>query len=141
MPNNGAWRLAVSVTLLASVLFASEAATREPPELRTASRSSTTRPDSKQLEGIVGRAYPTLLTQKIAGTPIVTVLLNADGSTAGTRLEIAPSPVKIPDASEAQFAGFGLKSGELQYIGIATIQLPLNTVLVVFGGRDSSASR
>jgi hypothetical protein len=41
-------------------------------------------------------------------------------------------------ASELHFARFGLKATDLSYIGVERFDLPLNSVLVVFGGRNTS---
>jgi hypothetical protein len=68
---------------------------------------------------------------------MVTVLFDPDGTLAGADLQVFSGALSVLTASELQFARFGLTAGELRYIGVARIQLPLNTVLVVFGGRDS----
>jgi len=68
---------------------------------------------------------------------MVTVLLEADGTLADTALEVLPCASRSLTASESQFARFGLKAGDLRYLGESRIQTPLNTMLVVFGGRDS----
>jgi hypothetical protein len=68
---------------------------------------------------------------------MITVLFDPDGTLAGADLQVFSGALSVLTASESQFARFGLTAGELRYIGVARIQLPLNAVLVVFGGRDS----
>lgn len=107
------------------------------PELRKPAPDAQALPYRERLETLIEVRYPRLLTEKLAGTAMVTVLFEPDGTLSGTNLEAIPQSSEPLTASEAQFARFGLAAGELKYIGVARIQLSLNTVLVVFGARDS----
>ncbi len=112
---------------------ASEALDDEKPAIDTA-----VHPDRQQLEAIIRDRYPQLVTQRIAGFPVVTVLLNHDDTLAATDLQISAKDPGELKASELNFARFGLKATDLSYIGVAHFDLPLNSVLVVFGGRSTS---
>ena len=113
------------------------AGVNDAPDLRKLPPAPEVQPYRQRLEALIERRYPELLTEKIAGTARVTVLLEADGALAETALEVLPNDSKDLAASESQFARFGLRAGDLRYLGESRIQTPLNTVLVVFGGRDS----
>ena len=121
---------------LASVLLTWFAwAAPEAPDVEEPAPDSAVHPDRQQLETILRSNYPELLTQKLAGVPVVTVLLNHDGTLAATDLKIS---LKDPDelvVTRLHFARFGLKARDLSYIGMARFELPLNTVLVMFGGK------
>ena len=106
-------------------------------DLRKLPPAPEVQPYRQQLEALIEKRYPELLTQKITGTVMVTVLFEADGALIDTAFEIAPNDSQSLTASETQFARFGLSAGDLRYLGESRIQTPLNTVLVVFGGRDS----
>jgi len=95
-------------------------------------------PDRQQLETIIRGRYPQLMTQRFAGIPVVTVLLNHDGTLVATDLEISAKGPNELTVSRLRFARFGLKAADLSYIGVARYQLPLNTVLVMFGGKSTS---
>jgi hypothetical protein len=123
------WTAGLLVTCVA-VAFAA-------PDLRKPAPDAQAQPYRERLVALIEGRYPHLLTQRIAGTATVTFLFDADGTLAGSNLELLSAPVSLLTASEVQFARFGLSAGELKYIGVSRISLPLNTVLVVFGGRDS----
>jgi hypothetical protein len=110
----------------------------EAPDIRELAPDAAIHPDQQQLETIIRQKYPQLVTQKLAGVPVVTVLLNHDGTLAATDLEISANDPGKLTASRAQFARFGPKARDLSYIGVAHLRLPLNTVLVMFGGRSAS---
>jgi hypothetical protein len=67
---------------------------------------------------------------------VVTVLLNHDGTLVATDLEISANDPS--DVTESRFARFGVKARDLSYIGVARIELPLNTVLVMFAGKSTT---
>jgi hypothetical protein len=94
-------------------------------------------PYRDRLVALIEGQYPQLLTQKIAGTAMVTVLFDSDGTLAASNLEVLPTAVAALTVSEGQFARFGLTADDLKYIGISRVPLPANTVVVAFGGRDS----
>jgi hypothetical protein len=96
-----------------------------------------TQPYRERLESLIESRYPRLTTQRITGTALVTVLFDADGTLAASNLEIMAAPVSVLTASELRFASFGLAAGELKYLGVARISLPRNTILVIFGEKDS----
>ena len=68
---------------------------------------------------------------------MLTVLLNADGTIARSDLEISQQSAGTLTVTELQFARFGLRSGELQCVGVEREQLPRGAVLIVFGARSS----
>jgi hypothetical protein len=110
----------------------------EAPDVEKPAPDTAVHPDQQQLEAIIRLRYPQLVTQRFAGVPLVTVLLNHDGTLAATDLEISANDPGGLTASKLHFARFGLKATDLSYIGVARFQLPLNTVVVVFGGRSTS---
>lgn len=107
------------------------------PELRKPAPDAAAQPYREHLTTLVKARYPQLLTEHMAGTPVVTVLLEADGHVVQTHLEIRSPESEPLTASEEQFYRFGALAGRLRYIGEARIDLPVNTVLVVFGGLDT----
>jgi hypothetical protein len=94
-------------------------------------------PYRKRLEELIRARYPNLLSEKLSGTPVVTVLLEFDGAVAASHLDVSNEPLTELTASEGQFAKLGIAVGELRYVGIARVDLPLNTAFVVFGARNS----
>jgi hypothetical protein len=111
---------------------AQEAELRKPPP------DPKAQPYRERLEALVKVRYPHLWTEKANGLPVVTVLLDSHGELVHSNLETLPPPASELTASEGQFARFGLTAGDLRYVGEARIELPLNTVFVVFGGMGSS---
>lgn len=105
--------------------------------LRKPAPDAFAQPYRQRLEALIQARYPKLLSEKLPGTAVVTVLLESDGQVAATRLDISPEPLKQLTASESQFARLGVAVGELRYVGVADVDLPLNTVLVVFAARNS----
>jgi hypothetical protein len=91
--------------------------------------------DSARLALLAEERYPRLLTEKLSGTPIVTVLFNPDGTVAETALEVSERDPTTLVVSEGQFAPFGVSGGQLRYLGVARVELPLNTVLIAFAIR------
>jgi hypothetical protein len=113
-------------------------AASEAPDVEKPTTDISVHPDRQQLEAIIRDRYPQLVTQRFAGFPVVTVLLNHDDTVAATDLQISAKDPGEVKASELHFARFGLKATDLSYIGVERFDLPLNSVLVVFGGRNSS---
>jgi hypothetical protein len=113
-------------------------AASEAPDVEKPTTDIAVHPDRQQLEAIIRDRYPQLVTQRFAGFPVVTVLLNHDDTVAATDLQISAKDPGEVKASELHFARFGLKATDLSYIGVERFDLPLNSVLVVFGGRNSS---
>jgi hypothetical protein len=111
--------------------------TSEAIELRKPAPDVSAQPYRPRLEALIRSRYPNLLSEKLPGTAVVTVLLESDGEIAATRLDVSTEPLKELTASESQFARLGVAVGELRYVGVASIELPLNTVLVEFGARNS----
>jgi hypothetical protein len=131
------WRaLMVSATLAcsgaSSLLAASDSI-----ELRKPAPDASAQPDRDRLETLIRSRYPNLLTERLSGTAVVTALFEFDGRVAATRLDVSPEPLKELTASESQLARLGVSVGELRYVEVAQVDLPLNTVLVVFGARNS----
>jgi hypothetical protein len=108
------------------------------PDLQESAPDTAVHPDRRQLEAIIRLQYPQLVTQRFAGVPVVIVLLNHDGTLAATDLEISAKDPGELTASTLPFARFGPKARHLSYIGVVRFELPLNTVLVMFGGRNTS---
>lgn len=96
-----------------------------------------TQPYRNRLETVVKEHYPQLWTDRIEGMPVVTLLFEPDGSVARTKLEIRPHQHDTLTVSEEDFNFYGY-GGRLRYIGEARVELPVNTVIVLFGGLDSS---
>ena len=94
-------------------------------------------PDEQQLETIVQDRYPQLVTQRVAGLPVVVALFNHDGTLAATDLEISVKDPRELSVSELCFVRFGLRAQDLTYMGVVRIELPSNTVLIMYGGRRS----
>ena len=116
---------------------ATAAAQPSTPELRKGPPDSGSRGYDKRLTTLIERRYPELNASKPPGIPVVTVLLNYDGSVVGTSLEFAPEGSPVLTASEEKFARFGLSAGRMQYIGVGRIQLPTTQAVVIFGAGDS----
>jgi hypothetical protein len=113
-------------------------AASEAPDVEKPTPDIAVHSDRQQLEAIIRDRYPQLVTQRFAGFPVVTVLLNHDETVAATDLQISAKDPREVKASELHFARFGLKATDLSYIGVARVDLPLNSVLVVFGGGSTS---
>jgi hypothetical protein len=128
------------VPVLAYLMLSSLArAAPQAPGVEEFAPDTAVHPDRQQLETIIRQRYPQLVTQRFAGVPVVIVLLNHDGTLAATDLEIGPTDPDKLTVSRQHFSRFGLKARDLSYIGVARVELPLNTVLVMFGGRSTSA--
>jgi len=106
-------------------------------DLRKPAPDETAQTYRERLTDLVKARYPQLLTQQMAGTPVVTMLFEADGNVVQTRLDVRSPGKEALTASEEQFYRFGPLAGRLRYIGESRIELPVNTVLVVFGGLDT----
>jgi hypothetical protein len=119
------------------VLALCSAVAHASPDLRKPPPDAAAAPYRERFEALVRERYPQLATEPAAGMPVVTVLFEPDGRLARTDLEIRAGPPEMVTASEEQFFRFGHLAGQLRYIGEARIELPANTVLVVFGGLDS----
>jgi hypothetical protein len=132
-----AWHAWILVAVLVCPAAAPLHGASETKELRKPAPDASAQPYRDRLEMLIRSRYPKLITEKVSGTAVVTVLLEIDGQVATTRLDISPEPLKELTASESQFARLGVSVGELRYIGISQVDLPLNTVLVVFGARNS----
>ena len=109
----------------------------EAPAVEAPAPDTAIHPDRQQLETIIRDRYPQLMTQRFAGVQVVTVLLNHDGTLAATDLEISAKDPGELTVSRQNFARFGIMARDLSYIGIKRLELPLNTVLVMFGGRSA----
>jgi hypothetical protein len=128
----------VAAATLACVLLTWAAAARAGPDAESPAPDTAVHPDRQQLETIIRKRYPQLLTQRFAGVAVVTALFNHDGTLASTELEIRSKNSGELTVSKLDFAHFGLKASDLSYIGLERFELPLNTVLVMFGGRGAS---
>jgi hypothetical protein len=107
-----------------------------PSDLLKPAPDAQIQPFRERLMGLMRDNYPQLLIGSFVGTPMLTVLFNPDGTVGRSSLQLYTEASTQLTASEAQFAGFGLHSGELQYVGEARLELSSRTVLVVFGARS-----
>lgn len=130
-------RLALVHVSLLSVAAATTAAQQPPSELRKGPPDLGSRGYDKRLTALIQQRYPELNAGSPKGIPVVTVLLNYDGSVAGTHLELSPEGTPTLTASEEEFARFGLSAGRMQYIGVGRLQLPTTEAVVIFGAGDS----
>ncbi len=94
-------------------------------------------PSHERVTVLIKERYPQLLLGHLSGTPVLTVLVNADGTIARSDLEISQQSAGTLTVTELQFARYGLRSGELQSVGVEREQLPHGAVLIVFGTRSS----
>jgi len=85
--------------------------TPESTELRKPAPDASAQPYRERLEALIGSRYPNLVTEKLPGTAVVTVLLEMDGAIAATHLDVSPEPLKELTASESQFAWLGVAVG------------------------------
>jgi hypothetical protein len=126
----------LSVGLIA-ILLGSGILRADAPELQKPAPAAEAQPYRARIEQLLVTHYPRLLVERLSGAQTVLFLFNPDGSLAATALEEHATGQEALVASELQFARFGVSAGELRYIGAASLQLPLNKVVVVFAGRDS----
>jgi hypothetical protein len=96
-------------------------------------------PTQERLKALVLERYPRLQVDNFAGTPVVTLLFNHDGTVARSDLRVFAQTSGTLTATETRFEVFGLKSGELRYVGEMPVPLPHTTVLVVFGNRSNES--
>jgi len=137
-PRSRGW---VAASTLACVLWTLLAWTaRADPVVEKPAPDTAIHPDRQQLVTIIRDRYPQLLTQRFAGVAVVTALFNHNGTLASTDLEIRGKDAGELTVSKLHFARFGLQERDLSYIGLARFELPLNTVLVMFGGKSTSDS-
>lgn len=122
------WRMGALALLLASGVMHGQVG-------EVAKSAPDIQPDSAHLRRLAEERYPRLLTERLAGTPIVTLLLNPNGAVARSALEVYKGDASALTVSDEQFARFGIGGRELRYLGVARVELPLNTVLVAFAVR------
>ena len=122
-----AWVL-ISITLYAPSHAVNLAELVKPPP------DASVQPSRERVTALIKERYPQLLLGHLSGTPVLTVLLNADGTIARSDLEISQQSAGTLTVTELQFTRFGLRSGELQSVGVEREQLPHGAVLIVFGG-------
>ena len=122
--------------LYAALALCSAAPAADAPELQKPAPDAAVQPSRQRLTALLRERYPQLLAGGLVGTPVLTVLFNADGSVARSNLQVLAQTSGTLTATETRFAGLGVRSGELQYVGEAPVQLPHTRVLVVFGIRS-----
>lgn len=126
----------IAVPAIAGILFTWLAwAAPEAPDVQEPMADTAIHPTRVQLEAIIRQRYPQLVTQRFTGLPVVTVLLNHDGTLAATDLEISPKDPGELIVTRLNFTRFGLNAKDLSYIGMVRLELPQNSVLVMFGGK------
>jgi hypothetical protein len=93
-PRRSGLALGFSWISLALALFTSIAWSQaNVSELRKPAPDSQAQPYRERLETLIRARYPELLTQKIAGTPVVTILFDGEGTPERTDLRVvATSP-------------------------------------------------
>jgi hypothetical protein len=128
------WLFLLAVALSASVAIRVTAQTHAPTVVATAPAARPS--DLDRFKRIIAEQFPQLLTQKIVGTAVLTVLFDGQGQVAGTRLDISSATPETLVASVFQFASFDVSPGELRDIGSTRLDLPLNHVLVVFARKN-----
>jgi len=94
-------------------------------------------PDEGRLRALLAQRYPELLERRVSGTPVVIALFGADGQLMQTAMESRSAPVMAVTASEGEFERFGRLTAPLRYVGLVRLELPSNTVVVMFGGLGS----
>jgi hypothetical protein len=124
--------------VLACVAICGSLLAADPPDLLKPAPDANVQPFQERLTTLVKARYPQLLVGGLVGTPVLTVLFNSDGTVARSNLQLAQTPGTLT-ATETQFERFRLRTGELQYVGEARVQLPRSTVFVIFGARSSEA--
>jgi hypothetical protein len=109
----------------------------DPNELIKPAPDVQAQPYRERLQSLLVAKYPGLAVKKIDGVVVVTLLFNPDGTLAGNALDVLPHAPAVLTVSEEQFARFGAVAEELRYIGASHLELPLNSVVVAFAGRDT----
>lgn len=95
----------------------------------------------QDLEDLLAQRYPQLLTDKVAGTPVLLVLYDRAGkierSEVSSTFHGAPQEFR---ASDSAFERFGVKSEELGWITVQGMETKANVVLAVFSYRKDPNS-
>jgi beta-lactamase regulating signal transducer with metallopeptidase domain len=92
----------------------------------------------QRFEAVVKQRYPELLSQKIEGTPIVSILFNQNGSVERSTNETIASSPETFMPTEADYAKrFGIKVEEVAYVGVQGMEVPSTgtKILVAFTER------
>jgi hypothetical protein len=96
-------------------------------------------PFRERVTELVRERYPQLLSDKQPGTAVLIVLFNSDGTIAASDVQTYALHSETLTADETQFERFGLQSGDVRYVGVDRIELPVGSVLVIFGARSSQS--
>lgn len=88
-----------------------------------------------KFETLLKEKYPGLLTEKIAGTPVVTVLFDRNGAIERSGMEVFSGSPEEFKATEAHFASLGIAANVVGYIGELGVETRVNSVIVVFSER------
>jgi hypothetical protein len=128
-----ALQLLLTALLLSGMIQASDLT-----QLQKPAPDARQQPSEEWLTAFIRMRYPELPGGRIAGTSVVVVLFNPDGSLVrSTLLPTAPTPSTVT-ATEFLFRGFGLRSEELRDVGEMSVQVSEVTVLVVLGTRSDA---
>ena len=119
--------VATSLVLVASGLSA-PAVSESSAELRKPAPGPAGAPPEKFVSLIRDR-YPTLADRSDAGTPVLMVLFNDDGSVARTDKDYFRGPMREFDASKALASHFGVTP---DHVGAQALDFGTQTVLVVY---------
>jgi BlaR1 peptidase M56 len=126
---------AASLVLAAASLNAPagepSAALRKPPPAHEGDAAA------EKFAVLIKDRYPALTTERTAGTPVVTVLFNHDGTIARTDTDIFQGTPREFKASAAQFQRVGLTPDAVGYVGTQAIDFGNNTILVVYSEKDA----
>lgn len=123
--------LAIATSLVFAATDLSAPASDSAMELRKSPPSHDAAAPQK-FAALLRDKYPTLVTEKAAGTPVVTILFNHDGTVARTDMEIFPGSPEEFKPAKAQFGRVGMAPEVVGYIGEQGIDTGTNRILVVY---------
>jgi beta-lactamase regulating signal transducer with metallopeptidase domain len=81
--------------------------------------------------------YPTLANHSDAGTPVLMVLFNHDGTVARTDKDVFQGSPRDFNASKALSEHFGMTPETIGYVGAQTLDFGVQTVLVVYSEKSA----
>lgn len=135
------------VTLaITALLLCASAAALDPPSLPFGPELQKSPPNSDQglahdLATLVKERYPDLLSRKVAGTPVVSVLFKADGSIERTSYAAFDgSPHSFNPNKDYYAHHLNITSDDVSYVGLQGVVSPTTgqTILVAFTERGES---
>lgn len=145
-PRRQAWVLGLLCSLAATLVVAATSLNAPSTDSLEAVRKPPTNNQSPpqyvlDLEQLLKKQYPKLLTDKVAGTPVVLVLFDRAGSiersVAAETFNGNPKQFKAQDSS---FERLGVKREELGWIAVQGMETKANAILIVFSYRKDPNS-